>query len=575
MTTGTGSGKSFCFAIPVVSEALRLRDQGVGGVKAILVYPLNALANSQYADLAARSGRHRPARLQLHLGPRRGRRGRGPASAFREATGREGPHDSEVISRRSPPGAGRRHPRHQLRHARARPHPLPRPEPSSPSARCRACGSSCSTRVHTHTGRQGADVACLIRRLKEHTRTAGKLRCVATSATVDSSSPERAAEQIAGLRLPPLRRALRARGRGRGGLHSATSRPPRPTPCPRTPAADPEAPRPLRAGATRRPSPRPATPSPGGRAAAPEDLRRQAAGLLPRARPSYPEGPGARPRRGPLGRARRALPARSSGPQALPGTRRSGSSRPALVVAARTPVRTDEGEELLAPAAQGAYVFFSQGRTVTACLRLHLSDLGQTTCPDCPEGDAPTFPLSRSAPPAARSSSSCLGGRGGRPSPGRYPRHFEALEGWEASAPEGLAVGRVPTGEAPRPPVRLPRLPLPRALGSRGQPPRPLLCSGEDGSPRKGYEGAVPANVAVCPSCGALGGGLRTRAPTPRWPSSAGPSSSVPTCGIVYDRRSVEFNKFFLAGVVGKATATDALVEPPPRGAPPPSPSPR
>lgn len=33
-----------------------------------------------------------------------------------------------------------------------------------------------------------------------------------------------------------------------------------------------------------------------------------------------------------------------------------------------------------------------------------------------------------------------------------------------------------------------------------------------------------------------------------------------PTCGMVYDLRSVEFNKFFLAGAVGKATGTDALV---------------
>jgi len=49
LTTGTGSGKSLCYFIPIVDHVLK---QGPGkGIKAIIVYPVNALANSQYDAL--------------------------------------------------------------------------------------------------------------------------------------------------------------------------------------------------------------------------------------------------------------------------------------------------------------------------------------------------------------------------------------------------------------------------------------------------------------------------------------------------------------------------------------------
>ena len=54
ISTGTGSGKSFCFGIPVVSSCMEMQDKGIKGIKAIFVYPMNALANSQYDDFAKR-----------------------------------------------------------------------------------------------------------------------------------------------------------------------------------------------------------------------------------------------------------------------------------------------------------------------------------------------------------------------------------------------------------------------------------------------------------------------------------------------------------------------------------------
>jgi len=49
LTTGTGSGKSLAYIIPIVDEVLR--SGSGGGIKAIVVYPMNALANSQKGEL--------------------------------------------------------------------------------------------------------------------------------------------------------------------------------------------------------------------------------------------------------------------------------------------------------------------------------------------------------------------------------------------------------------------------------------------------------------------------------------------------------------------------------------------
>jgi ATP-dependent helicase YprA (DUF1998 family) len=49
LTTGTGSGKSLAYIIPIVDHVLR---NGRGkGIQAIVVYPMNALCNSQYGEL--------------------------------------------------------------------------------------------------------------------------------------------------------------------------------------------------------------------------------------------------------------------------------------------------------------------------------------------------------------------------------------------------------------------------------------------------------------------------------------------------------------------------------------------
>ena len=53
VTTGTGSGKSLCFFIPIVSHVLAARRRSAQRrTHAIVVYPMNALANSQMEELS-------------------------------------------------------------------------------------------------------------------------------------------------------------------------------------------------------------------------------------------------------------------------------------------------------------------------------------------------------------------------------------------------------------------------------------------------------------------------------------------------------------------------------------------
>lgn len=52
VTTGTGSGKTECFLYPILDHCARMRAEGQDGIKALILYPMNALASDQAGRLA-------------------------------------------------------------------------------------------------------------------------------------------------------------------------------------------------------------------------------------------------------------------------------------------------------------------------------------------------------------------------------------------------------------------------------------------------------------------------------------------------------------------------------------------
>ena len=191
VATGTGSGKSFCFGIPIISECLRMKEKGIRGVKAVFVYPMNALANSQYEDFAHRL-HGTGLKIALYTGDTPNKE-ETAMDSFKYLTGRKEPYDSEIISRDQ---IKKEKPDILLTNYQMLELILTRFEDKDifPLDQKGIFRFLVLDELHTYSGRRGADVAMLIRRLKWHTHTNGLLRCIGTSATIQSGEGDKPRE---------------------------------------------------------------------------------------------------------------------------------------------------------------------------------------------------------------------------------------------------------------------------------------------------------------------------------------------------------------------------------------------
>ena len=165
VTTGTGSGKSLCYFVPIVDAVLRARTAGDAAPRtgAIVVYLMNALANSQMEEIGKflrQSGLACPPTVARY-------------------TGQEGREERERIASNPPDILLTNFVMLELL--------MTRNDELGRRVMANAQGLRWLVldELHTYRGRQGADVALLVRRLHERLAPDG-LQCVGTSATMGS-----------------------------------------------------------------------------------------------------------------------------------------------------------------------------------------------------------------------------------------------------------------------------------------------------------------------------------------------------------------------------------------------------
>lgn len=174
VATGTGSGKTESFLLPILDYCYRHRKKS--GVKAIFVYPMNALANDQAARIAGMIAGNERLKGKVRAGLYVGQRETGPRRTMEPG----GIITDRDTLRLDPPDILLTNYK-MLDYLLVRPEDFPLWKHNDPET----LRFMVVDELHTFDGAQGTDLACLIRRLQARLRTpASHLCCVGTSATL-------------------------------------------------------------------------------------------------------------------------------------------------------------------------------------------------------------------------------------------------------------------------------------------------------------------------------------------------------------------------------------------------------
>ncbi|MCD6407817.1 DEAD/DEAH box helicase, partial [bacterium] len=192
IASGTGSGKTECFLIPILNHLLKEYEEGrlTPGVRALLLYPMNALANDQLRRLReiAKVIEQKMPEFKITFGryvgdtPETKKQGE---EKFRLMNPGEEPVESELLSREEM----RNNPPHILITNYAMLEYLllrPKDTPFFDGKYAKNWKYLILDEAHIYSGATGIEMAMLIRRLKDRVckNMMGDLQCIATSATL-------------------------------------------------------------------------------------------------------------------------------------------------------------------------------------------------------------------------------------------------------------------------------------------------------------------------------------------------------------------------------------------------------
>lgn len=175
VTSGTGSGKSLTYISTIFNHLFK--NQGKPGIKAIIVYPLNALINSQEAALTGFEDNYRK------------RTGKGFPFTFAKYTGQEKQEIRDRIIASPPDILLTNYMMLELLMVRK----------ADEELRNSFLGNISYLvfdELHVYKGRQGADVSFLIRRIKAAAANKNII-CIGTSATMTSGTIEEQKNEVA------------------------------------------------------------------------------------------------------------------------------------------------------------------------------------------------------------------------------------------------------------------------------------------------------------------------------------------------------------------------------------------
>ena len=190
--SGTGSGKSAAYLATIFNHLLQTNGlKQVPGVHALIVYPMNALINSQFKAIEDLKANYENTHGENSF-----------PFTFNKYTGQESESAKRDIIEGKPNVLLTNYVMLELMLVRAKEAPLR-------ASIFEHLKFLIFDELHTYRGRQGSDVALLIRRLQEEARQ--KLVCIGTSATMSNSDDPviqkkevaRVASKIFGVQIEP------------------------------------------------------------------------------------------------------------------------------------------------------------------------------------------------------------------------------------------------------------------------------------------------------------------------------------------------------------------------------------